>query len=91
MFTLVRYQEASLPAGPNPYGICLDQVVHNATAEGIDLSEIGLLYRNLSDHELTILQKYGLYADRSAETIRGRFTKEGLVLYPEKVSSLLHL
>jgi len=96
--TLDRYekyeimpQQAYLPRGANPHGIHLDQVVQNANDESIDLSEIALLYRDLTDTELFELKRHSLYVDESSTTVRGRFTKEGLVLYPDKVFSLLHL
>lgn len=82
---------AHLPDGENRWGLNLALIVRNATDEGVDLSEIALLYQDLSEPELAELKMHGLYADHSQACVRGRFTKEGLVLYPDKVASILHL
>ncbi|MEY4489276.1 MAG: hypothetical protein RIQ79_1784 [Verrucomicrobiota bacterium] len=82
---------AYLPQGENRRGVNLAAIVRNATDEGVDVSEIALLYEDLTDTELSELKRHGLYADHSQACVRGRFTKEGLVLFPEKVASILHL
>jgi hypothetical protein len=69
----------------------LGEIVRNATAEGIDISEIALLYEGLSASQLAKLKLHGLYVDESARCVRGRFTREGLVMFPDNVASILHL
>jgi hypothetical protein len=83
--------DTHLPPGPNRHGVDLGQIVRNATAEGIDFSEIALLYQDLNPAQLAKLKLHGLYVDESARCVRGRFTREGLVMFPDNVASILHL
>lgn len=75
----------------NRHGIDLAEVIANAMAEGIDLSEITLFYSDLTDEEETELRRHGLLVSNSGARVIGRFDAEGLARFPEKVSEVYHL
>ena len=75
----------------NPHGIDLEEVIRNAAAEGIDLSEISLFYSGLTEPEINELSRHNLLVARTNERIIGRFNAEGIALFPEKVSEVYHL
>lgn len=75
----------------NQHGIDLGEVIQNASAEGIDLSEITLFYSNLTVDELNELKRMNLLTEKSNARAIGRFNSEGLALFPEKVSEVYYL
>jgi hypothetical protein len=75
----------------NPHGVDFDQVIKNAEKQGIDLAEILLFYEGLTDDEIFELKRHNLFKDQSERCIIGKFTKEGLPLFPDKVTGVYSL
>jgi hypothetical protein len=76
---------------PNPHGVDFDQIVANATEQGIDLSEIAVFYEGLTEEELFELKRHNLFTDQSKRCVIGKFNKEGLALFPDKVTGVYSL
>jgi hypothetical protein len=76
---------------PNPYGVDFEQVFKNATADGIDLNQITLFYTDLTLEEIDELKRHSLFVSASQKCVMGKFNKEGLALFPNKVSSVYSL
>lgn len=75
----------------NPHGVDFEQVVRNAEKEGIDLAEIALFYEGLADIELSELKRHGLFATKTARCVIGKYNKEGVPLFPDKVTGVYTL
>jgi hypothetical protein len=76
---------------PNRHGVDFAEIVKNAADQGIDLNEITLIYEDVSDEELIALQSHNLVATRTARCVLGKFNKEGLALFPDKVTGVYSL
>lgn len=76
---------------PNRHGVDFDQIVRNATEQGIDLSEIALFYEGLTDEELSELKRHHLFVRQSNACVIGRFNKEGIPFFPKKVTGVYSL
>jgi len=75
----------------NPHGVDFEQIVRNAEIQGIDLSEIALFYEGLTDDEHSELKRHGLFAHHTNHCVIGKFNKEGIPLFPDKVSGVYSL
>jgi hypothetical protein len=75
----------------NPHGVDFDQIVKNAEKQGIDLAEIALFYEGLTDWELLELKRHDLFVDQSNRCTIGKFNKEGIPLFPDKVTGVYSL
>jgi hypothetical protein len=75
----------------NPHGVDFAQVIENAEKQGIDLSEIALFYVNLTETEILELKLHGLFVDQTSQRVIGRFNKEGIPLFPDKVKEVYSL
>lgn len=73
---------------PNPHGVDFDQIVENAAKQGIDLSEIAIFYEGLTEAELFELKRHNLITDQSRRCVIGKFNKEGIALFPDKVTGV---
>jgi hypothetical protein len=60
----------------------------NATADGIDLNQITPFYTHLTSEEIDDLKRHSLFVSASQKYVMGKFNKEGLALFPGKVSSV---
>jgi hypothetical protein len=76
---------------PNRHGVDFEQLVRNASDQGIDLNEIALLYEPLRDEEIHELKRHQLFVEESNACIVGRLNKEGVALFPDKVTGLYSL
>jgi hypothetical protein len=61
-----------------------DEIKRNAQKDGIPLSEISIVYRGLTDQELARMKEFMLITHRSEDTMIGRFTEDGQMLFPDK-------
>ena len=69
-----------------------DLIRRNALAEGISLSEITIVYENLSDEQFETLNSQGLIVSASeGGGALGRFAPDGGVLFPEMAVNVLYL
>jgi hypothetical protein len=68
-----------------------DEIRKNAMSDGIPLCEIAIIYRDLSDEEVWVMEAAGLVALRTETGIIGRFAKDGTVMFQEKSVGVLHL
>jgi hypothetical protein len=68
-----------------------DEIRRNAALEGISLSEIAILYRGLTEDEILAMESRGLVARKSGDTLIGRFSEDGSVMFPEKSTGVIHL
>jgi hypothetical protein len=75
----------------NPHGVDFDQVIANAEKQGIDLAEIALFYQELTDWELSELKRHDLFVNQSDLYTIGKFNKEGVPLFPDKVAGVYSL
>lgn len=75
----------------NQHGVDFDEVVKNAEAQGIDLSEISLLYKGLTEMELQALRRLQLVVAKTDACVIGRFSKEGIALFARKVTGVYSL
>jgi hypothetical protein len=75
----------------NSHGVDFDQVIENADKQGIDLAEISLFYEGLTDSEIFELKRHGLFKHQTGLCIIGKFNKEGIPLFPEKVTAVYSL
>jgi hypothetical protein len=75
----------------NPYGVDFQQVVENAATQGIDLAEIALFYEGLTEWEILELKRHKLFIDQTSRCVIGKLNKEGIALFPDKVSSVYSL
>jgi hypothetical protein len=76
---------------PNPHGVDFEQVIENAGKQGIDLSEISLFHVDLTEAEILELKRHGLFVDQTGQRVIGRFNKEGIPLFPDKVKEIYTL
>jgi hypothetical protein len=76
---------------PNPHGVDFAQVIENAEKQRIDLSEISLFYVDLTETEIAELKRHSLFIDQTERRVIGRFTKEGIALFPDKVKEVYSL
>lgn len=76
---------------PNRHGVDFEQIVRNASDQGIDLSEIALFYAELTNEELSELKRHQLFVNQSNACVIGRFNKEGIPLFPDKVTGVYSL
>ena len=65
-----------------------DEIKKNAQKDGIPLGEISIVYHNLTDQEIAMMEEFMVVALRSGDTVIGRFTEDGQVLFPEKAVSV---
>jgi hypothetical protein len=63
----------------------INQVKRNAMVDGVPLSEICLIYENLSEREIMLLEEHLLVAIKADTKVIGKFTESGDVFFPEKV------
>ena len=70
----------------NPHGVDFEAILLNAEQQGIDLSEISLFYSDLTDEELLELKRHNLFVDQSDKHVIGKFNKEGVALFGDKVA-----
>jgi hypothetical protein len=75
----------------NFHGVDLEETLNNAKKEEIDLSEITLFYSNLNEAEELELRTKNLFITKSEAVVIGRFTSEGIALFPDKVSAVYYL
>lgn len=76
---------------PNPHGVDFDEIVKNAEKQGIDLSRITLFYEGLTAAELSELKRHNLFTGESERCVFGRFNKEGIPLFADKVTGVYSL
>jgi hypothetical protein len=76
---------------PNPHGVDFAQIIVNAEKQGIDLSDISLFYVDLTESEIVELKRHSLFIDQTGRRVIGRFTKEGIALFPDKVKEVYSL
>jgi len=76
---------------PNQHGVDIAQVIVNAEKQGIDLSEISLFYVDLTESEIMELKRHSLFMDQTGRRVIGRFTKEGIALFSDKVKEVYSL
>jgi hypothetical protein len=65
--------------------------LRNAEKEGINLSEITLFYSNLDELEELELKRKNLVVSKTGTVIIGRFTAEGIAIFPDKISAVYYL
>ena len=75
----------------NIHGVDFVLIVKNAEKQGIDLSEIALFYEGLTDEELNELSRRNLVTEITSKCVIGRFDKEGIPHFPNKVTSVYSL
>lgn len=68
-----------------------DEIKRNAQKDGIPLTEISIVYQNLTEQEIAMMEEFMVITHRSEGTVIGRFTEEGQVLFPEKAVSVFKL
>lgn len=68
-----------------------DLVRANAAADGIPLSQIAVIYKDLSYNELQSLRAAGLVAAETEETVIGRFAEDGNARYADKAIGVYSL
>jgi len=76
---------------PNQYGVDFHKIVENAAKQGIDLAEISLFYEGLTEWEISELKRHRLFIDQTNRCVIGKFNKEGIAFFPDKVSSVYSL
>lgn len=75
----------------NRNGVDFSEIVKNADKQGIDLSEVALIYEELSLQELAELKRHDLITHETAQCVLGKFNKEGIPLFPDKVKGVFSL
>lgn len=75
----------------NRHGLDFAEIVKNADREGVDLNEITLIYEDLSPEELAELKRHNLVAHETAQCVLGKFNKEGIPLFHQKVKGIYSL
>lgn len=68
-----------------------DAIRSNAEKDGIDLSEIAILYEGLSAFELFAMREAGLVARESEAIVLGRFAADGTVMFQAKAVGVISL
>ena len=71
--------------------INLDEIRRNAKEQGIEIGEIALLYSDLDESEIRILEGMNLIARKSEIGVIGKFLANGEVMFPEKVTGVHYL
>ena len=69
----------------------IDQIRENALAQGIALSEITIIYKDLTEVERNQMRALGILASETEGSVLGKFMPNGDVLFKEKVHGVLHL
>jgi hypothetical protein len=69
----------------------IDEVKANALAQGIALSEIAIIYRDLTASEKVIMRENDLITHESEDSVIGRFSQDGEALFKDKVRGVLHI
>lgn len=68
-----------------------EAVRKNAESEGIPLSEITIVYEDLSEREMATLRELNLLVSVTGNTALGRFADDGTAFYEGKAKSVLYL
>jgi hypothetical protein len=69
-----------------------DEIRRNAIEQGIDLSQITIIYEELNDNQFEALNAGGLVVtDLGDGNAIGRFKANGDVLFPEMATGVLYL
>lgn len=55
------------------------------------MSEIALFYKDLTTVELSELKRLNLVVQQTDATVIGRFNKEGIAVFPDKVTAVYTL
>jgi hypothetical protein len=76
---------------PNRHGVDFAQVIENAGKQGLDLSETPLFYVGLTETEIVDLKSHSIFIDKTERRVIGRFTKEGVSLFQDKVKEVYSL
>jgi hypothetical protein len=76
---------------PSPHGIDFARVIKNAEMQGIDLSGISLFHIDLTETEIVELKRHNLSIDQTERRVIGRFAKEGIALFPDRVKEVYSL
>lgn len=71
--------------------IDFDEVRTNAAASGIPLSQIAILYDDLSGLEIGMLESEGLIAHVTNKQVVGKFKADGSVMFPDKAVGVYSL
>ena len=68
-----------------------ESVRNNAIRQGVALSEIAIVYENLTDDEIEKMEEQCLITHKNGNVILARFGQDGHVLYPNKATGVLSL
>jgi hypothetical protein len=71
--------------------IDIEEIKRNASADGIPLGEIAIIYKNLTEPEKSEMRNRGLIARESDSVVIGKFTPSGDALFKEKAYGVLSL
>ncbi|MNC97274.1 hypothetical protein D3C83_148870 [compost metagenome] len=76
---------------PNPHGVDFEKIIKNAELQDVNLEEITLFYEGLTDAELLELRRHGLLTSETGRCVMAKFNKEGIALFPDKVTAAYSL
>ena len=61
-----------------------DEVRRNAREQGISLTEIAIIYENLTESEIHLLKERNLYVSQTTTKVIGRFSEDGAEMFSER-------
>ena len=71
--------------------IDFDKVRRNAASDGVPLSEISIIYKDLTDDEIAAMERCGLVTHRMDSKLMAKFAPDGSVMFPNKSIGVLTL
>jgi hypothetical protein len=71
--------------------IDFDEIRKNAALEGVALSEISIIYADLTDDEIAAMERSGLVTHRNGKKLMAKFASDGTAMFPEKCVGVLTL
>lgn len=68
-----------------------EEIIRNATEQGVALSEIAIFYEGLDDFEVSILQRLNLVVLKNETSVVAKFSSQDDALFPDKAVGVYSL